>query len=109
MMFCNFIIKMFKLEGSMWLFRGTGYLEKGGGEGRSCAHFSLLTNSLVLPGLCPKTLELLLTLWQKPSGPTPSKCEFLVESTWHVKITGWKITTASGGYQIVYRSDVGGF
>ena len=22
MMFCNFIIKMFKLEGCMWLFRG---------------------------------------------------------------------------------------
>lgn len=29
MMFCKFIIKMFKLEGFIWLFRG-GVFEKGG-------------------------------------------------------------------------------
>lgn len=29
-----------------------------------------------------------------------------MESTWHVKITGWKITTLLGEYQIVYRSEV---
>lgn len=38
---------------------------KGGGEGRGCAHFSeLLTGRLALPGLCPKTLEVLLAFWQ---------------------------------------------
>lgn len=90
----------------MWLFRGEGFGKGKNGEGRGGTHFSkLLTSSLALPGLCSKTLELLLALWQKSPGPAPSKCEFLVESTWHVETTGWKITTVSGEHHI-YRSDV---
>lgn len=94
----------------MWLFRGEGFGKGKNGEGRGGTHFSkLLTSSLALPGLCPKTLEILFALWQKSPGPAPSQCEFLEGSTWHVETTGWKSTTVSGEYQIIYRLDVGSF
>lgn len=28
MMFCNFVIKMFKMEGCMWLFRGERFASR---------------------------------------------------------------------------------
>lgn len=89
----------------------SGRFGKGkNGEGRGGTRFSeLLTSSLALPGLCPRTLELLLALWQECPGPAPGTCEFLVESTWHVETTGWKITSVSGECHFVYRSDVGSF
>lgn len=47
------------------------------GEGWGCVPFSwLLTGCLALPRPCPETLELLLVLWHKSPGPSPSKCEF---------------------------------
>lgn len=87
-------------------------LRKGGGdgEGRGCAHFSeLLTGSLLLPGLCPKTLELLLALWQHPLVLPQVNVSFWWNPHGMWKPTGWKITTVSGEYQIIYGSDVGSF
>ena len=82
MMFCNFIIKMFKLEGSMWLFRVGVYLEKGGwGRQKLCPLLLVIHQQPCFARALPKDLGAFVTLWQKPSGPTPSKCEFLVEST----------------------------
>lgn len=57
----------------------------------------------------PKDLGAFVSSLAKVPWASPSKCEFLVESTWHVETTGWKITTVSGEYHIIYRSDVGSF
>lgn len=61
----------------MWLFRGGGFGKAKDGEGRGGTRSSqLLTSNLALPGLCPKTLELLLALWQKSPGPAPVNVSF---------------------------------
>lgn len=82
----------------------------GGGKSRGCAHFSeLLTGSPELPGLCPKTLELLLALWQNPLAQPQVNVSFWWNPHGMWKPTGWKITTVSGEYQIIYGSEVGSF
>lgn len=95
-MFCNFIIKMFKLEGCMWLLRGRVF-----GKGRMGRAEVVHTSGVTHQQPCfaralPKNLGAFVSSSQNSCGPAPSKCEFLVKSTWRVETTGWKITTASG-------------
>lgn len=50
-MFCNFLIKMFKLQGCMWLFRGRAFGKGKDREGRGRTHLSgLLTSGLLCQG-----------------------------------------------------------
>lgn len=107
-MFHIFLIKMFKMEAACGFLEGKG-LERGRMGRAEVAHISpSYSQQLCFARVLLKTLELLLALWQKSPGPAPSKCEFLVESTWHVETTGWKITTVSGECHI-YRSDIRSF
>lgn len=71
MMFCNFIIKMFKLEGSMWLFGGAGYLEKGGWGGQKLCTLLLTHQQPCFARALPKDFGAFVNSLAKAFWPHP--------------------------------------
>lgn len=72
MMFCKFIIKMFKLEGSMWLFRGGVYLEKGGwGRQKLCPLLLVIHQQPCFARALPKDLGAFVNSLAKAFWPHP--------------------------------------
>lgn len=84
-------------------------MERGWGGERLCTLLQVTHRPPCLARALPKDLGAFVGSLAESPGPVPSTCEFSVESTWHVETTDWKITTVSGEYQIIYRSDVGSF